>query len=448
MSTLHGRLTYTQIIMLSFLCIILFGTVVLCLPISSKSGEWTPFVDAMFTATSATCVTGLVVFDTYLYWSSFGQLIILLLIQIGGLGLMTCIAMIALLLRRKITLGERKLLMQSAGAMQISGIVRLIQRIILCTAVFEGLGIIVLSFVFCPKFGFGSGLWCAVFTSISAFCNAGFDLMGRYRPFSSLAGSEFAMNPVVNIVIILLIVTGGIGFIVWRDIFHHKINFREYELHSKIVLVTSGVLIVFGTILFFIFENNYSLSGLRSGEKLLASLFQSVTPRTAGFNAVDTGAMSDSGSLLTMILMLIGGSPGSTAGGIKTTTFFILILGALTSARRYGSITVFKRKLDDHVVVQASAILVLFTACVSIATMIIAAIEPFGLKEILFECVSAINTVGLTLGITPQLSSASQIILMILMYTGRIGGLSLMLVLSENRRVVPVARPTAKILIG
>ncbi|NCC67873.1 MAG: Trk family potassium uptake protein [Clostridia bacterium] len=448
MSMLHGRLTYTQIIMLSFLCIILFGTVVLCLPISSKSGEWTSFVDAMFTATSATCVTGLVVFDTYLYWSGFGQLIILLLIQIGGLGLMTCIAMIALLLHKKITLGERRLLMQSAGSMQISGIVKLIKRIILCTAICEGLGIIVLSFVFCPKFGFGSGLWCAIFTSISAFCNAGFDLMGRYRPFSSFAGSEFAMNPIVNIMVIFLIVTGGIGFIVWRDIFHHKTHFRDYDLHSKIVLVTTAVLILGGTVLYFIFEYGYTLSGLRFDKKILASLFQSVTPRTAGFNTVDTGAMSDSGSLLTMILMLIGGSPGSTAGGIKTTTFFILVLGALTSARRYGSITVFKRKLGDQVVVQASAILILFTTCVAIATMIISAIEPFGLKEILFECISAINTVGLTLGITPQLSSASQIILMILMYTGRIGGLSLMLILAENRRNAPVTRPTAKIMIG
>lgn len=448
MASLRGKLTYTQIIMMSFLCIILFGTILLCLPVSAKSGEWTPFVDSIFTATSATCVTGLVVFDTYTHWSVFGQIVILLLIQIGGLGVMTCFSMIALLMRRRINLGERRLIMQSAGSLQIGGIVKLIQHIILCTAVCEGLGLFILSFVFCPKLGFGTGLWYALFHSISAFCNAGFDLMGKYGDFSSLAGSEFARNPTVNLTVIFLVVTGGVGFLVWGDMLRHRFHFKDYDLHSKIVLLTTGVLILAGTILFFLFENNNSLSGMTSGQKLLASLFQAVTPRTAGFNVVDLSAMSGSGTLLTMILMFIGGSPGSTAGGIKTTTFFVLALGALTAARRYGSITVFKRKLDGHTVIRASAIATLYMLCVAVVFMIISALEPFSFDEILFECVSAIGTVGLTKGITPALTSGSHIALMILMYAGRIGGLSLMLVLAENRRNIPVERPTEKILIG
>ena len=448
MASLRGKLTYTQIIMLSFLCIILIGALLLCLPISTKSREWTPFVDCLFTATSATCVTGLVVFDTYTHWSGFGQVVIILLIQIGGLGVMTCIAMIALLLRRRINLGERRLLMQSAGSMQIGGIVRLMRRIILCTAICEGLGFLILSCVFCPKFGLGTGLWYALFHSISAFCNAGFDLMGRYGEFSSLAGSIFAFNPIVNLTIIFLIVVGGMGFLIWGDIFHHRIHFKDYRLHSKIVLVTTGVLIFAGTVLFFIFENDYSLKGLTFGQKLLASLFQSVTPRTAGFNTVNLSAMSGSATLLIMILMFIGGSPGSTAGGIKTTTFFVLMLGALTAARRYGSITVFKRKLDGHSVIQASSVAALYITCVSVAFMVISALEPYSFNEIMFECISAIGTVGLSKGITPMLSSGSHIALIILMYAGRIGGLSLMLILAENRRNIPVERPTEKILIG
>lgn len=448
MGHLHSRLSYTKIILLSFLIIILLGAFLLCLPIASRSGEWTPFVDALFTATSATCVTGLIVYDTFTYWTGFGQAIILLLIQIGGLGLMTCIAIFFLLMGKRITLSERRLLMQSAGSMQIGGIVRLIQLILRCTIICEGLGFIILSFVFCPKFGFWTGLWNALFHSVSAFCNAGFDLLGRYGQFSSLAGSEFAMHPVVNLTIISLITAGGIGFFVWDDIINHRAHFSKYRLHSKIVLVTSAALIVLGTVLFFILEYNHSLEGLSFGDKLLASLFQSVTPRTAGFNSVNMGAMSNAGALLLMLLMFIGASPGSTGGGIKTTSFFVLLLGAVTSARRYGNITVFNRKVDSSAITEASAVATIFIVCTSIGVMIMCAIEPYSIKEILFECLSAIDTVGLTLGITPSLTTASRIVLIILMYAGRIGGLSLMLVLADSNRDVPVARPVEKIMIG
>lgn len=448
MSTLRNKLTYTQMIVLSFFLIIFFGAILLSLPVSSRAHEWTSFVDAMFTATSATCVTGLVVFDTYTHWSVFGQVIILILIQIGGLGVMTCIAMILLFLKRRISLGERRLLMQSAGSLQISGVVILIRRIIKGTAIIEACGAVLLSFVFCPKMGLFAGIWNAVFHSVSAFCNAGFDLMGKYCQFSSLTSQWLATNPIVCLTISLLIIIGGIGFLVWSDFVKHRFNFSKYEVHSKIALVTTGALLLLGAVLFFIFDYNYSLAGMSFGQKLLSSLFQAATPRTAGFNTVDLTAMSDAGTTLTMLLMFIGGSPGSTAGGIKTTTFMVLLLGALASARRYGSITIFKRKLDEHTVIQASAIATVYTIGVIVAAILISTMEPFSMTQIFFEAISAIGTVGLSLGITPTLTIGSKIILMLLMFAGRVGGLSLMLVLAERRISVPIERPTVKILIG
>lgn len=448
MSSLRNKLTYTQMIVLSFFLIILVGATILCLPISSRTKEWTPFLDAMFTATSATCVTGLVIYDTFSHWSVFGQVVILILIQIGGLGVMTCIAMIALFLKRRISLGERRLLMQSAGSLEISGIVKLILRILKGTIVVEGCGAILLSIAFCPQMGFIRGVWNAVFHAVSAFCNAGFDIMGKYGKFSSLTGNGLAANPLVCLTITALIIIGGIGFLVWGDIVKNKRDFSKYQVHSKIILVTTGILVLSGAVLFFIFEYNHSLAGLSLGQKLLNSLFQSVTPRTAGFNAVDMSTLSGSGTILTMLLMFIGGSPGSTAGGIKTTTFVVLLLGALSSARRFGSITIFKRRLDEHTVIQASAVATIYASIIIIAVMAISAFEPFSITEILFEAISAIGTVGLSMGITPYLSSISEIILMLLMFAGRVGGLSLMLVLAERRISVPIDRPTVKILIG
>ncbi len=448
MTFIRNKLTYTQIIALSFLLIIFVGSFLLCLPASSSSGNWTPFADSLFTATSATCVTGLVVYDTFTHWSFFGQAVILLLIQIGGLGIMTCIAMIALFMKKRISLGERRLLMQSAGTLQIGGVVVLIKRILMGTAILEVCGAVLLSAAFIPKMGFLSGLWCGIFTSISAFCNAGFDLMGRYGEFSSLAGSPFAFNPLVNITIMLLICIGGIGFIVWNDFVTHRFKFKDYEVHSKIALCASLALIVLGTVLFYIFERNYSLSGLSTGEKLISSVFQSVTPRTAGFNTLDLTKLSESGSVLMMILMFIGGSPGSTAGGIKTVTFVVLILSAFASARRRGGINVFKRRLDERTVMQASSIATVYMAAVLFAVMVMCAVENIPLREMAFEAVSAIGTVGLSMGLTPSLSSISHIILIILMYAGRVGGLTLMLVLAERRVNIPLERPSAKILIG
>ena len=448
MSSLRNKLTYPQIIVISFLTIILLGALLLSLPIASRSGQRTFLLDSLFTATSATCVTGLIVFDTYTQWSPFGQAVILLLIQIGGLGVMTCVATLSLALNRRISIGERKLIMQSAGSLQHSGIVQLLRRIIRGTVLVELCGAALLSVAFIPKMGFSSGLWNAVFHSVSAFCNAGFDLMGKYGAFSSLTCAEFSNNPLVLLTVALLIIIGGVGFLVWSDIVQKKAKFKDLEVHSKIVLTVSAALLLLGTVLFFIFEYSNALSGMSFGEKLLHSFFQSASPRTAGMNSVSLSSLSVSASLLMMLLMFIGGSPGSTAGGIKTTTFLVLLLSAWASARRYGSISVFKRRLDSETLAQASSIATVYAAAVILATMVIGALEPYSLSQILFEVVSASATVGLTTGITPSLCTASHIILMVLMFAGRIGGLTFVLVLAERRVNVPIDRPAAKILIG
>ncbi len=442
------KLTYTQVVVLSFFCLIITGAFLLCLPISSRDFQWTPFIDALFTATSASCVTGLVVVDTYTHWSVFGQVIVLCLIQIGGLGVMTCISLIALVFKRRISLGERRLVMQAAGSLHISGIVKLLRRIFIGTAIVEGTGAVLLAFVFCPRMGFLPGLWNAVFHSVSAFCNAGFDLMGKYGQYIGLSAPGLQFNPVVNLTVMALIIIGGIGFIVWTDIARYKFNFNKYEVHSRIALVTTVALLVGGAVLFFIFEYNHAFRGFTLWQKVLASMFQSVTPRTAGFNTIDQAALSESGKILTTVLMFIGGSPGSTAGGIKTTTFAVLLLSTLAAARRYGSVTVFKRRLDENMIVQASSIFTVYASCVLIAVLIICAIEPYSFMQVLFESVSAIGTVGLTQGITPTLCGVSKIILILLMFTGRVGGLSLMLVLAERRVNVQITRPTTQILIG
>ncbi|MHB8130585.1 MAG: TrkH family potassium uptake protein [Mobilitalea sp.] len=440
------KLTYPQIIVFGYLAIILFGGLLLSLPISSREGTWTSYIVSLFTATSATCVTGLVIYDTYIHWSLFGQITILCLVQIGGLGFMTIITLFSMFLKRQIGLRERRLLMQSAGSMGIGGIVRLIRRIAIGTLIFEGLGIVLLATRFCPEMGFWKGLYNAIFHSISAFCNAGFDLMGKYGQFSSL--TTYSDDIVVNLTVVLLIIIGGIGFVVWNDIITCRLHIKKYQLHTKIVLLATSALILFGTILFYLFEQKYSLAGKGQGEMLLASIFQSVTPRTAGFNTVDMSVLSESGHLLTMILMFIGGSPGSTAGGIKTTTFVVLLLGAIASARHSTHINIFKRRLDESILKEASTIAAIYLTAIILSTMLICFLQPFEMKDVFFEVISAAGTVGLTAGITPSLNSISKFIIMFLMFAGRVGGLTLALVLAEKRVNVLLNRPIEKILIG
>lgn len=441
------KLSYTQIIILGTLALIILGAFLLSLPVSSRDGSYTPFIDSLLTASSAFCVTGLIVYDTYTHWSLFGQIIILTLIQTGGLGFMTVITLISMFLKRRIGLKERRLIMESVNTFNIGGVVRLVRKIIRRTFIIEGTGIIILTIRFYHEMGFWEGFYNGVFHSVSAFCNAGFDLMGKYGQFSSL--TRYVGDFTVNITIGSLIIIGGLGFLVWDDIIENKINFRKYSLHSKIVIITTTILILGGAFFFYIFEKNYSMAGLKIYERISASFFQSVTPRTAGFNTIDQMKLSESGSLLTILLMIIGGSPGSTAGGIKTTTLVILIVGTIASVKSSNDLTIFKKRLEENSLRKASSITVLYITTAFLSALILCALEKFSLKQILFEIFSALGTVGLTMNVTPNLSSwISKLIISLLIYSGKVGVLSLVASLSEQKEKVQLSRPVEKILIG
>lgn len=440
------KLSYTRIIALFFLGVIILGTLLLTLPISSKSREWTPLLDCAFTATSATCVTGLIVYDTFSHWSLFGQAILLTMIQVGGLGVMTIITMFSVFLKKKISLHERKLLMESSGTVRKSGIIKLLKQIITGTLIFEGTGALLLATRFCPEFGFINGLWYSLFHSVSAFCNAGFDLMGRYGEFSSL--TPFVGDITVNLTISALIVIGGIGYLVWQDVLDYKFRFASYSLQSKIVLITSTVLLLGGWLLLFITEQNDSMAQLDTGGRILAALFQSVIARTAGFNTVPLDRLSSAGLMTMLTLMLIGGSPGSTAGGVKTTTVAVMVIELIAVTRGEKSATVFKRRLEEDTVKRAGAIITIYLLAVILATILIGAVEELPLGDVIFEVVSAAATVGVTTGITPSLSAISHVVLILLMYAGRLGGLTLMIAFAERKQTAMLTRPTEKIQIG
>lgn len=440
------KFSYTQLIVLSFLCVIVAGALILCLPISSAERVWTHPLDAFFTATSATCVTGLVVVDTYTHWSLFGQITILLLIQIGGLGFMTIMTLFAFITHRRISLHQRKLLMQSAGNYQLNGVMSLIQKILIGTGILEGAGAVLLAFRFIPLMGFWEGLYNAIFHSVSAFCNAGFDLMGKYGQFSSL--TTFRDDPYVQIIIMSLIVIGGVGFFVWSDLLKCKFHMKKYTLHTKIVLTTTAFLLVTGAFGFFFLEKDASMADLPLWERILASVFQSVTTRTAGFNTVDQMALSEGGSMLSIVLMLIGGSPGSTAGGMKTTTLFVVALHIIATMRNRDDIHVFKKRIHDETVKQAAAIAGIYMIFATVAATLVLAVEPCGMKEVLYEVSSAIGTVGISMGLTTALSSFSHILLVLLMFVGRVGGLTFALAFSTESTAADIQRPSEKVLVG
>ena len=446
MRKLLKKLTYTQIIVLSFLLVILVGTLLLCLPVSSANGTFTPPLNAMFTATSATCVTGLVVYDTFTHWSLFGQIVIISLIQIGGLGFLVFISMFSVFLKKKIGVYERRLLMQAEGNIRLSGAVVLLKRIVRGTFTFEAVGAVILAFRFCPKMGLAEGIFNAIFHAVSAFCNAGFDLMGKYKQFSSL--STFAEDPVVMITIISLVVIGGIGFLVWSDIVTLKTKVKKYSLHTKIALSTTAILLIGSTLLFLLLEYNGVLKDFSFFDKIINAAFLAVSPRTAGFNTVDLSALSSGSEVITDLLMLIGGSPGSTAGGLKTTTFAVLILSTIAAARHDTHPQIFKRRLPDDALSQATAILTIYVVVSLVAVVIVSTLENCDVTTAAFEVISAIGTVGATKGLTPTLCGASKLIIMGLMFGGRVGGLSLMLSLAEKRENIPLDRPSEKILIG
>lgn len=440
------NISYTRLIALSFLCVILVGTFLLTLPISGRDGRWTSLTDAMFTATSATCVTGLAVYDTYQHWSLFGQLVLLFLIQIGGLGFMTIISLIAVFMKKRIGLHERKILMASSGNMRLSGMIQLIKKIATITFGCEGIGAFFLAFTFVPEFGFFRGIYYAVFHSVSAFCNAGFDLMGIVEPGSSLALYEGKVS--VMIPISMLIIVGGIGFQVWVDLLHNKLHAKRYSLHTKVVLTTTAVLLLGGAVLYAIFEANGHLRGMSFGERLLSCGFLSVTTRTAGFSGFDLRELSPSGSLLTMVLMVIGGSPGSTAGGMKTTTLAVMVMAVRGMSLGEKDITVFKRRLNKDLIKQAAVILFIYLFAVLSFAMIISCLESRPLQNTLFETCSALGTAGLTQGLSESAGEITKVLLAILMYGGRIGGLSLLLVFAERKTEAVTKRPAERIMLG
>ena len=438
------RLSRVQTIALGFILIIAVGTVLLMLPIASKNGESAGFLNALFTATSSTCVTGLVVVDTYTNWTLFGQSVILLLIQIGGLGFIAIGGFFSIL-KRRIGLKERNLIQESVNTLQIGGTVRLVRKIVCYAAVFEGLGALLLMIRFIPQFGVAEGAWYSVFHSISAFCNAGFDLMGKFQPYSSLVLYEDDM--LVNLVVMALIVIGGIGFIVWDDISIHKWNVKKYLLHTKIVLFMTLILIVAGSLCFYFFERE-NLAALDAKGQILASVFGAVTPRTAGFNTIDTGAYTEGTRMLTVMLMFIGGSPGSTAGGIKTTTMMVILLYIWATLRNKSGLNIFGRRMDEDSIKKASTVFFINLILAAVCTLIMAGLETLPLSDILMEIFSAIGTVGISTGITRDITVASKYMLILLMYCGRIGSMSFALFFTEKRHSAPVKLPIERITIG
>ena len=435
------KLSSSQIILFGFAGVILMGTLLLLLPFATNSGQSASFWDALFTSTSAVCVTGLIVQDTATYWSGFGQTVILLLIQIGGMGVITVAAAITMVSGKKISLMQRSTMQDAISAPQVGGIVRFTGFILKGIVLFELLGAVVLMMVFIPEYGI-KGIWLAVFHSISAFCNAGVDLMGTYSPYSSL--TFYADHPVVNITIMLLIIIGGIGFLTWQDIRQNGLHMNRYRMQSKVILATTGILLFIPTVYFFFLE----FSAEPMGRRLLLSLFQAVTPRTAGFNTADLTTLSETGQAFTIGLMLIGGSPGSTAGGMKTTTAAVLISCAIAVFRKRENGRFFGRRIADDTVKNAVTVFIMYISLFLLGGMIISRVENLPVLTCLFETASAIGTVGLTLGITPQLHLVSRLILISLMFLGRVGGLTLIFATLSATKNTLSKLPLEKITVG
>ena len=436
------RLSSFQIIISGFAGVILLGALLLMLPISTNGRNVTPFNETLFTATSAVCVTGLVVQDTGSYWSTFGQAVILALIQIGGLGVVTVAASFALLSGRKISLMQRSTMQDAISAPKVGGIVRLTRFILRGTFLIELLGALAMLPVFCRDYGW-HGIWMAVFHSVSAFCNAGFDILGtKNNLYPSLI--SYAGSPIINITIMLLIVIGGIGFLTWDDICENKLHFRRYRMQSKVILVTTAFLLVLPAIFFFFVD----FSSLSIGKRVLASFFQSVTPRTAGFNTVILSDMTGASQAVMIFLMMIGGSPGSTAGGMKTTTLAVLVANAAATFRQRESAQFFGRRIECGVVKTAATVVTMYLALFFCGAIFISVYENLPLSSCLYETASAVGTVGLTLGITPQLHIPSQMVLIVLMYLGRVGGLTLIYAALSGKKATGAKLPQEKITIG
>lgn len=436
------RLSPFQIILIGFAAVILIGSLILMLPISSKSGEVTPFSDAVFTSTSAVCVTGLVVRDTGSYWSVFGQSVILLLIQIGGLGVVTVAASLAMLSKKKISLSQRSTMQEAVSAHKVGGVAKLTRFILVVTFSVELIGALLMMPVFCNEFGF-KGIWYSFFHSISAFCNAGFDILGTAEnPFSSLTG--YVGNPLLVLSVVFLIIAGGIGFLTWEDLKTNKFRFRRYRLQSKVIIITSLVITILPAIYFYIFE----YSDLATKERILASLFQAVTPRTAGFNTTDHALMTGAGRAILISLMLVGGSPGSTAGGMKTTTLAVLFANAISVFKKKEDPEMFGRRVESSAVKNASAILILYISLFLGGAVIISIAEGLPFADCIYETASAVGTVGLSLGLTPSFGLVSRITLILMMFLGRVGGLTVIYAALSGHNKKLSKLPQERITVG
>lgn len=441
-------LTYPKIVAIGFALIILIGTALLMLPISSK-GEKISFINAFFTATSATCVTGLVTYDTATTWSLFGQIVILCLIQIGGLGFLTVIAFVSGIIKKRMSLKEKMLVKDAVGSLNIGGGKNLVRSVLLLTFCCETAGAVILSTRFIPMAGVLKGIYLSVFTSISAFCNAGFDLMGSFAPSSSL--TTVNDDPVIIITVSLLIIIGGLGFIVWQDMHDNSFKFKNFSVHTKLVLTITAAILSVCTLLFLLFEysNEKTIADMPLWQKALNAFFANVTTRTAGFNSVSTSGLTSVSKMLTIMLMFIGGSSGSTAGGVKTTTIAVLILCAISTLKNKDDVNAFGHRLDNAAIKKAiSIVLINFVEVVTAVFLILLFQNGFNLIDVLFECASAIGTVGMTTGITPHLCTASKLVIIFLMYVGRLTSLIFALMFISLRAKTTAQKPLGSVLVG
>lgn len=440
--TRHFRLTGSQTILLGFVLLIIAGALLLMLPVSTKTHEWTGFIDAFFTAVSASCVTGLVIYDTATHWSLFGQIVILALIQIGGMGVVTMTTLLSRLIGKKISLSARTTLQEAVSAPNLGEILKYTRFICIGTVIFEAAGAVAMSPVFISEYGVLKGIWISVFSSISAFCNAGFDLNGSHGAFSSM--TPYMDNPIIVLTLVFLILTGGLGFLTWLDIRKHGLKFSRYSTQSKIIIVAEVILIVIPMIYFWFGEYD----NLPLNQRFFASLFHAVTPRTAGFNTTDYNYYSGTGILLTIVLMLIGGAPGSTAGGMKITTVAVLFFTMISVFKHEKSPAVFKRRITSEAIYGAIAVFMLDIMIALTGAMLISKIEHIAFLKTIFESASAVGTVGLSMGITPGLSTASKIVLMFSMYMGRVGGLTLVFAAITRKATGNRQFPADNIAVG
>ncbi|QNU68761.1 Trk family potassium uptake protein [Ruminiclostridium herbifermentans] len=438
-------------LVLSFVALTLIGSILLSMPFSSRTGEWTPFINALFTATSASCITGLVVYDTYTYWSTAGQIIILTLVQIGALGIITLAAFFSILLRKKVGIKGRILAQESINFFSYSDVLKIIKKIVTVTLIIELIGALIFSIRFASQFG-AIGIYMGIFNSISAFCNAGFDITSAVVKGEYLNMTPFYNDPIIIYTLAVMIIIGGLGFSVWRDLYEYRRN-KQLMFHTKLVLAISAFLLISGTLFFFVneYSNPMTIGPMSLIEKINVSFFQSTAARTAGFNLINVGEMKEMSKVFTLFLMFVGAAPGSTGGGIKITTFGVLIMAIFSQVRGSDSIVLFKNRINQYTVNKALSITGLSMIVVTVIATAIVSMQPnFSFLNILYETVSAFGTTGSTLGSIAFMNNISKSLIILTMFLGRVGPLSfaIALTLKQSRRTSDMVYPEAKILIG